>query len=540
MKPALTNALAWLARPVDAASLGLFRILFGLCMLYSYLDYIRNGGLHGEMIAPRFHFRYPGLEWVSDPSPGLVVGAIVGFSLLLALGLLTRLASLGFLVSYVWWFLSDAAYYNNHYYLICLLGGLFLVTNPERWGSVDSRIWPRPAAIPAWQLYIFRFQLIVVYFYGGLAKLNADWLRGIPVKYWLAERAASRGLDFLAWPATTTLVTTAGILIDLTAPFLLLWRRTRWLGLALMVGFHLANSYLFSIGIFPWLMLAALVLFLEPDAPRRWLRRPPLRLPEPRPLPALVVACLLVYAVVQLLLPLRHLVRGQDVAWDEDGHLWSWRMKLRDKNGAVGFVLLDRGQLSVPHVHADLTAYQVRRIQGRPDLIRQYARHLAEKTGCQVLIWTWTSLNRRPCQTLLDQEGRLFPFLDLQFPPPGPANLVLAIDQRQERGVEGFYHVDLLDAQNHPVGSRRVQRDSSATRQFIELSGLPAGRFRLLVLALSPGGLVLTHSVADCELQSGDNRFKISQARFIPGPPLGLISGAGSSSSGPNRPQAAP
>ncbi len=527
---------------MDAASLGLFRILFGLCLACSYLDYILSGNMHDEMVAPRFHFRYPGFEWVSDPEPGVVVGAIVAFSLMLALGLLTRLASLGFLVSYSWWFLSDAAHYNNHYYLICLLGGLFVVTDSGRWASLDSRLWPRPAIIPAWQLDLFRFQLIVVYFYGALAKLNPDWLRGIPVKYWLAERAASRGVEFLAWPMTTTVVTYAGILIDLLAPFLVLWRPTRWAGLALLIGFHLSNNYLFSIGIFPWLMLGALVLLLEPDAPRRWLRKPPLKLPEPEPgpLPALLVPLLVAYVLVQLLLPLRHLLRGGNVAWDENGHLFSWRMKLRDKNGAVGFVLLDRGRLSLPDVHSELTSYQVRRIQGRPDLIRQYARHLAERTGQQVLIWTWCSLNRRPCQSLLDLEGGMLPFLDLQFPPPGPANLILAIDQRQERGVQGLYQVDLLDEQNHPVGSRRVQREPGATRQFIQLSNLPAGRFRLLVLALSPGGLVLTHSVADCELQSGDNRFKISQARFIPGPPLGLISGAGSSSSGPNRPQAAP
>lgn len=530
----------WLARPLDAASLGLFRILFGLCLVYSFLDYIWNGGLHHEMIAPRFHFRYPGFEWVTDPEPALLVGAILVFSLLLALGFLTRLAALGFLVTYAWWFLSDAAYYNNHYYLICLLGGLFAVTSSGRWASVDSRIWPAPEAIPAWQLYLFRFQLIVVYFYGGLAKLNSDWLRGIPVKGWLAERAASRGLDFLAWPVSGALVTYGGILIDLLAPFLVLWRPTRWLGLALLIGFHLGNAYLFRIGIFPWLMLAALVLLVESDAPRRWLRRPPLSLPPPRPLATGVMALLAVYVLVQLLLPLRHLVRGQEVAWDEEGHLWSWRMKLRDKGGAIGFALLDRGRLSVPHVHGELTPYQVRRIQGRPDLIRQYARHLAEDSGSPVLIWTWTSLNGRPCQTLLDQEGRLFPFLDLQFPPPGPARLTLALDQRGDRGVEGTYQVDLLDEQNHPLATHRAPRDPSATRQFLQLSDLPVGRYRLLVLALSHGGLVLAYSVADCELQPGENRFKMSLERFVPGPPVGLISGQGSAPSGPNRPQAAP
>ncbi len=516
---------AWLARPTDPSSLGLFRILFGLCLTVNFIDYVLTGTMRDEMIAPRFHFRYPGFEWVSDPEPRVLVAAILASSLLLALGFLTRLAALGFLVSYAWWFLSDAAYYNNHYYLICLLGGLFLVTNPERWGSLDARLWPRTPTIPAWQLLLFRFQLIVVYFYGGLAKLNADWLRGVPVKFWLADRAAARGVDFLAWPMTTTVVTYGGIVIDLLAPFLVLWRPTRWLGLAMLVGFHLSNAFLFNIGIFPWLMLAALVLFFEPDAPRRWLRRSPLALPAPRPVPVGVLAFLAVYVLVQLLVPLRHVVRGSNVAWDEDGHLCSWRMKLRDKYGAIGFMLDQDGRLSLPDVHSELTGYQVRRILGRPHLIRQYARHLAEKSGARVLIWTWSSLNRRPSQNLLDEQGGDFPFLDLKFPPPGPARLVLALDQRVGRGIEGIYQVDVLDEHNHPVGSRRIHRDPTATRQFIEFADLPAGRFRLLVLALSPGGLVLAYTVADCELQPGDNRFKISQSRFTPGPPLGLVSG---------------
>jgi hypothetical protein len=53
---------------------------------------------------------------------------------------------------------------------------------------------------------------------------------------------------------------------------LLLFRRTRGWVMAIYFVFHLANHFLFQIGIFPWLAMAGTLLFLEPDWPRRALR----------------------------------------------------------------------------------------------------------------------------------------------------------------------------------------------------------------------------------------------------------------------------
>ena len=41
---------------------------------------------------------------------------------------------------------------------------------------------------PAWTLWLLRAQIGIVYFYAGLAKLNADWLQGEPMRGWLASR----------------------------------------------------------------------------------------------------------------------------------------------------------------------------------------------------------------------------------------------------------------------------------------------------------------------------------------------------------------
>ena len=46
------------------------------------------------------------------------------------------------------------------------------------------------ALVPAWALWIVRFQVAVPYVYGGLAKLNGDWLAGEPIRSWLIARSA--------------------------------------------------------------------------------------------------------------------------------------------------------------------------------------------------------------------------------------------------------------------------------------------------------------------------------------------------------------
>ena len=50
-----------------------------------------------------------------------------------------------------------------------------------------ARLLPGDTA-PAWALWILRFQIGVVYFYGGLMKINGDWLHGEPMRTWLPRR----------------------------------------------------------------------------------------------------------------------------------------------------------------------------------------------------------------------------------------------------------------------------------------------------------------------------------------------------------------
>lgn len=66
-----------------------------------------------------------------------------------------------------------------------------------------------------------------------------------------------------------------GLLFDLFEGFLLLFDKTRPVALFFGCMFHLMNSQMFHIGMFPWTMLATMPFFLRSDWPRRLSRAMP-------------------------------------------------------------------------------------------------------------------------------------------------------------------------------------------------------------------------------------------------------------------------
>jgi len=105
------------------------------------------------------------------------------------------------------------------------------------------------------------------------------------------------------------------LLLDVFVVPCLMWKRTYRYACAAALAFHLINSQLFSIGIFPWFMIAAtLVLFYPyrwPQLPRHWREGVRKAVSKPASLTRLqqaTVYALSVYVVVQIAMPLRHLL----------------------------------------------------------------------------------------------------------------------------------------------------------------------------------------------------------------------------------------
>jgi hypothetical protein len=396
-------------------------------MLWEVWRYFDHGWIHDYFIDPTFHFTFYGFDWVR-PLPGdgmyLLFYALGALAVCILIGLCYRLSAALFFIGFAYVFLLEQARYLNHFYLISLLSFLLIFVPAHRSLSIDALLRPgiRSQTAPLWSLWLLRAQIMIVYFFGGIAKLNGDWLQGEPMRMWLAHRTDVPILGaYFTEEWMVYLFSYGGLLFDLLFPLLVLWRPTRLPMLALNITFHLTNAHLFSIGVFPWMMIAANVLFLPPH----WLRLPvafrtsreethttPPHISRYGSLSShrLILVTLSVYLLVQILLPLRHLLYPGDVHWTEEGHRFSWRMKLRDKEGVARFFITDpqTGAVWEADPMAFLTSRQFAEMVRCPDMILQFAHYLADDARAQgyddveVRAWVLVSLNGRRSQTLVD------------------------------------------------------------------------------------------------------------------------------------------
>ena len=344
-----------LLAPIDCASIVFFRLAFGVLMLWEVWYYASHGFVAEFWIKPSFHFKYLGFEWV-QPWPGqgmywhFAVLALLALSILL--GAFYRLGAALFCAGLTYVFLIEEARYLNHFYLACLVSFLLAWIPAHRSFSLDARWRPsiRSATVPAWTLYLLRAQFGLVYFYGGIAKLNGDWLQGEPMRYFLQQssgRAVIGSLLDEAW--VTYLFAYGGLLLDLLVVPLLLWKRTRVAAFLFALAFHLTNAWLFTLDIFPWFMIAATALFFPPDWPRRAVRFIVQELPAspdtsappapPRWHEHATLAALGVYLAIQVLVPLRSFLYPGNVLWTNEGERFSWRMMLREKRAETWFAV---------------------------------------------------------------------------------------------------------------------------------------------------------------------------------------------------------
>lgn len=435
---------ARLLEPVDIAWLTAFRALFGVTLCVSMLRFIAYGWVDELFVKPRFHFKYWGLGWIEPLSAAgmhALFWALAGLALCVAVGFAYRVTLSLFALGFGYLQAVDVSNYLNHYYLALLLALLLLAAPANRAFSVDAAlgmVTRRDHVARAW-LWLFRIQVGVVYTFAGLAKAHADWLfHAEPLSIWLAGRSDLPFVGYLvSRPYAPYFMSWAGFLFDTSIPWFLLWRRTRLVAYASVLAFHLATRTLFPIGMFPVIMVLAALVFFSPNYPRKLLRysvarerrlRSEERRPAPRAMahglaprvptagasPRLHWALLLAagYCALQLLLPLRFLAYGGNVRWHEQGMRFSWRVMVREKNGAVTFVVRQKASGREFHVSPRryLTRLQEREMSSQPDLILQLAHHIRDDFArrglgdVEVRADSWVSLNGRRMARLVDPE----------------------------------------------------------------------------------------------------------------------------------------
>ncbi|MEM8984003.1 MAG: HTTM domain-containing protein [Pseudomonadota bacterium] len=424
----LTRLAHWLTAPRDIAALAVFRMLIGGLMCVGALRFIHNGWIERLYVEPEFHFKYWGFAWVQVPSETglyLLYSAIAVTALLVALGAFYRLAIIAFWCLFTYAELMDVTYYLNHYYFISVLTLIMCFLSPHRYWSVDA--WLRPSirrdTLPAWQTYWLRYQVALLYFYAGWAKFESDWLlHAQPLNIWLPPHGGLPLLGpLLEMPWVHFAFSWFAFLFDTTIIAFMLWRRTRLYAFAVILVFHWFTHLFFNIGLFPLIMVFAVLMYFDADWPRsvgRQLRLPismskpatTTAVPSWRPLNTALAVAVVGFCVVQFVLPLRQWAYPGTVLWHEQGMRFSWRVMLREKSGSLEYrVLLGAEQTPVivsPHDY--LTELQYREMAGQPDLILQLAHHIHDDfvakgyAPVEVYADSRVSLNGRAAHAMID------------------------------------------------------------------------------------------------------------------------------------------
>jgi vitamin K-dependent gamma-carboxylase len=416
--------------PVHAASAAVFRIAFGLLVVASTVRFIAKGWVQSLYLAPAHHLTYARFDWV-QPLPTVPMYGSMCVLVLAGLGIAagwrTRWCALVFTLGFAYTELIEASLYLNHYWFVTLSGALLVVLPTDGMWSVDARRGrvARSDLVPAVVVWTLRAQIAVVYVFAGLAKVNSDWLlHGQPLHLWFADRSELPVVGgMLAQPLVAVAASWFGLLFDTTIVGFLLWRRTRPWAYAVVAAFHLATAVLFRIGMFPWVMMLATLIFFAPDWPLRLVGRPVARRLQTtggaRPVRRGALVGLAALAVVELVLPLRHLIEPGDVRLTEEGYYLSWRVMLTEKSGLLDFVVTDpsTGRSWIDSPELVLTDWQATQAAIRPDLLLAAAHlvddHHRQQLGhhVQVRARSYVSINGHAAQVLVD------PTIDLAAVP---------------------------------------------------------------------------------------------------------------------------
>lgn len=226
----------WLYHPAPAAPLGCFALAYGLLLsafahstLASYLNLL-------ELTSLTFPFapfdRLPVLPVLPAPALAALRWALVGCGAGLAAGVAPRLSLLAAAPLLLYCTQLDRTLYNNHcaprpsrrrqrcpnahshppihptpppatvaaLTCACGLADVLMVQLALLLCCCDDAVlrWPRsaaaaggrsraPATVPRWQPLAAQLLVLTPYFFGGVAKLNPDWLlRHEPVHIWAA------------------------------------------------------------------------------------------------------------------------------------------------------------------------------------------------------------------------------------------------------------------------------------------------------------------------------------------------------------------
>ncbi len=427
----MNNILQQISRPTHIAALASFRFIFGLILFAGVMRFAVNGWITDLYISPTFYFKYFGFEFVQPlDSLGMhLVFVVMGISfLLIAIGYWYRIASIMAFLSFTYVELIDKTNYLNHYYFVSLVGLILIFLPADRYFSLRTILKPEDEVtqISAYKIGVLKLQLGIVYFYAGLAKLNADWLlNALPLKIWLPAKANIPILGSLLSKTWVAYVFSwFGAFYDLLIPFFLLMKKYRAFAYFFVIVFHLATYFLFQIGMFPFVMIGATIIFFSTDWHIKYqqkllhlLRIKQIESPTNKPLKSnkILLTGFALFFAFQLIFPFRFLVYPGKLFWTEQGYRFSWRVMLMEKAGYATFHVTnpENGRSWEVNNYDYLTPNQEKMMSTQADMIIQFAHFLEKKYQNEgiknpiITVECYATLNGSPTQLMID------PTLDL-------------------------------------------------------------------------------------------------------------------------------
>ena len=414
--------LNWLNQPKSPYGLGLFRILFGVIILWD-LNRFHNIKIVESFYVHDIIFPY---EFLNLPLPEqgvmeLIMATLAICAICITLGVLYRVALTVFALGFSYFFFLDQVLYNNHLYMLCLVSFMMIFIPADAAFSLNTK--RKRSHVPQWSYRLLQFQVVVVYFFGAIVKMNPYWFDFHPVEEILNYSANRTGSEFLRAEWLKYLFGYGGFLFDLLIGPLLWFAKTRKVAIILAVLFNITNSYIFNdIFIFPFFMISALILFVDQDKLAAFLQKRKLlssKVPKvaAKGVGKIGALVIVVYVLFQLCMPLRHYFIPGYTDWTGEAQRFSWRMKIQHREiEQVEFRVYDLDKKMIHEIDPKLHLFpdEITQMCHSPQMILQFANYLKDKvatkagiTNCMIKCKIKLSFNGRPSEYLFNPDDDL-------------------------------------------------------------------------------------------------------------------------------------
>ncbi len=373
MKNLLFKLYKDITKPIPGISLSLFRLVFSIILLIQSYYFLAHNFIEQNIIKPFILFPF---------IKGLNIDKliIIGYIMLIAnIGMLynkfARISTFIFFICFTYFWLLDKGYFNNHYYFISLICFFLFLTEKNASFTQNNHI-------PKISLLSLQVMVIIVYFVAGVNKLNPFWLFDLqPMKHILEFKSELTQNPVFENQFIIILSCYFGLFFDLFIGFILLWKKTRLFGFIIALVFHLGNYYLFynvgEIGVFPFIMISTLILFINPDILNRYFKlhqKPEIQSHNTR----FINTFIIFFLIIQLLIPFRHTLFKGHVDYTGIGQRFSWRMKIMYKEVDFKYFIINTqtNEKYAVNVEKMLTPKQYNNVKYFPDLIVPLAKKI--------------------------------------------------------------------------------------------------------------------------------------------------------------------